>query len=234
VTEPRISAERAAPRVASTETPDDFFVPGPTSFPRVPVSSPLILRGGEVPDDYVAPRRDPSRDTASVNSTSRGATPPTALASIVRLPAPLAEPLVSSSSPAPLVTVAPPAVPPAAAAVIAPSTSLVAEESRVRRVIDQYASAYGQLNAAGVRSVWPSVDERALTKAFADLSAQSVSFDDCDISVIGVAARASCRGPASYVRKYGNQEPHKERHTVRFELKREGDVWKIQKAETRK
>jgi len=233
LTEPRSSPERQAP-VASTETPDDFFVPLPTPFPRLPVSNPQVIRG-EVPDDYVAPRRDPARDAASVNATSRGATAPTTLASVVRLPAPLAEPLVSSSSqPVPATVAAPAAVPPSAAAVIAPSINTVAEESRVRSVINQYANAYGQLNAAGVRSVWPSVDERALAKAFSDLSAQSVAFDSCEISIIGVVAHASCRGPASYVRKYGSQEPRKETHTVRFDLKREGDMWKIQKAETRK
>jgi hypothetical protein len=120
--------------------------------------------------------------------------------------------------------------PPAAAPVIAPMT--ISEDSRISTVLNQYASAYGQLNAKAVRSIWPSVDERALAKAFANLSSQSMSFDNCDINVNGATARASCRGRASYIQKVGSQERHIEPRTVRFDLKRDGDAWKILKAET--
>jgi len=114
--------------------------------------------------------------------------------------------------------------------VIAPTAA--SEDLRINALVSQYASAYGQLNAAAVRSIWPTVDERALAKAFANLSSQSMSFDGCEINVNGSTARALCRGRASYVVKVGSQEKHNEPRTVRFDLRREGDSWKILKAET--
>jgi hypothetical protein len=160
------------------------------------------------------------------------------LASVVRQPAPISESLTPApggavtptSSP---VTTAPPASTPAptpAYASVAPVAA--SENTRVAAVLNQYATAYGQLNAAAVRSIWPSVDERALARAFSNLSSQSMSFDNCDVNVTGPTAHASCRGRASYVVKVGSQERHDEPRTVRFDLKRDGDAWKIMKAET--
>ena len=102
-------------------------------------------------------------------------------------------------------------------------------------MLDQYARAYGRLDVSAVRAVWPSVDERALARAFSDLSSQTVSFDRCDIAIDpqsgGSNAKASCYGKASYVGKVGSQQ-RTESRTVRFELKRDGDAWKIHKAQT--
>jgi hypothetical protein len=78
------------------------------------------------------------------------------------------------------------------------------------------------------------VDQRALARAFDSLASQSVSFDDCQIDVQGVTANASCRGRASYVGKVGSSTPRSEPRTWRFELKREGDTWKIEHAEARR
>jgi hypothetical protein len=108
------------------------------------------------------------------------------------------------------------------------------EDIRVRSVLNQYASAYGTLDASAVRAVWPTVNQRALQRAFDDLSSQRVSFDDCDIAVNGTSAQASCRVTASYVGKVGGQGPRTEPRTVTFELKRDGDAWRIQKADTRR
>ena len=202
--------------------------------------APVI--SGETPDDYVAPRREQQREPAPV-AAARPAPPPTPLANVARQPLPLTGPLVGSASPAggqspapaPPLASTPPANTPAstvtAAVVVAPTA---AELTRVQTVLYQYARAYGQLNAGAVREVWPSVDERALAKAFSNLSSQSVSFDSCSIDINGASAQASCHGKASYVGKIGSQEPRTESRTVRFELKRDGESWRIQKAETRR
>jgi hypothetical protein len=194
---------------------------------------------GEIPDNYVAPRRPSSEtrdDAASVTAANRGT--PTAIANVVRQPVPFVEslgstPSVIPSTPVPTPTVSSPPVVPAAAAGAAAIVTADSEKPRVRSVLDQYARAYGRLDASAVRSVWPTVDEGALAKAFSTLSSQTVSFDNCDIDFEGTStARALCRGRASYVGKVGSQEPRSESRTVRFELKRDGDAWKIQKAQT--
>jgi hypothetical protein len=143
--------------------------------------------------------------------------------------------------------VTPPPVPPAtrpavettrpvlpAVAAIAPGTPMPVrtDETRVTQVLNQYAHAYGQLDATAARAVWPTVDERALARAFAGLESQALSFDACDVSVRGTTATASCRGTASYVGKVGSREQHTEPRQWTFQLRREGeDAWKIQKAE---
>jgi hypothetical protein len=104
------------------------------------------------------------------------------------------------------------------------------EESRVAAVLNQYARAYARLDAGAARAVWPSVDERALARAFAGLASQDLAFDDCSIDVQGATANASCRGTAKYVGKIGNRQPRIEPRVWRFELHRDGEAWKIANA----
>jgi hypothetical protein len=105
---------------------------------------------------------------------------------------------------------------------------------RVEEVLGQYARAFGQLDARAAHAVWPSVDQRALARAFDSLASQSVSFETCDIDVRGATANASCRGRASYVGKVGRDEPRTEPRTWHFELERVGETWKIAHAEARR
>jgi hypothetical protein len=126
---------------------------------------------------------------------------------------------------------------PAIAASVAPAASITAptlrnENTRVAQVLNQYARAYGRLDPTAARAVWPTVDERALSRAFASLESQDVSFDRCDIDVKGNVASASCRGTASYVGKIGNRQARTEARQWTFELKLHGDEWKIEKAQT--
>jgi hypothetical protein len=228
---PVVVATPAAPERPTVpgETPDDYVVPSSRPLRATATPPPQIVRG-EVSDDYVAPRRDAGRDSSL--GTARP-TPSTPLTSVVRQPVAFESLATSTPTPSPTSAPAPPpaaVVAPAVAPVIAPPT--VTDDSRINALLNQYTSAYGQLNASAVRSIWPTVDERALAKAFANLSSQTMSFDNCDINVNGATARASCRGRASYVVKVGSQERHNEPRTVRFDLKRDGEGWKIQKAET--
>jgi hypothetical protein len=105
------------------------------------------------------------------------------------------------------------------------------DNTRVAQVLNQYARACERLDPTAARAVWPTVDERALTRAFASLESQDVSFDRCDIDVKGNVASASCRGTASYVGKIGNRQPRTEARQWNFELKLHGDDWKIEKAQ---
>jgi tetratricopeptide (TPR) repeat protein len=108
------------------------------------------------------------------------------------------------------------------------------QQMRVQEVLRRYARAYGQLDASAARAVWPSVDERALSRAFQNLSSQQVSFDDCEIDIRGAIANASCRGQTSYAPKVGKREPRTEPRTWRFELHRDGDAWTIENVDMRR
>jgi hypothetical protein len=125
--------------------------------------------------------------------------------------------------------------PPAATVASAVSVPSGADQQmRVQEVLRRYARAYGQLDASAARAVWPSVDERALARAFQFLSSQQVSFDDCEIDIRDAVANASCRGQASYVPKVGRREQRTEPRTWRFELHRDGDAWTIENVDMRR
>lgn len=214
----------------------------PVTTPARPLRTATLVEpaviDGEVPDDYVAPQQRRVAEPAALASVSR--TPPIAqpsplgtgslgagspAANVVRQPASIATMTNTSSTAVPS---------PAAAAPAVVATVSRADETRVAQVLNQYARAYGQLDASAARAVWPSVDERALARAFSGLASQDVSFDSCDIDVRGATANASCRGRARYVGKIGSREERNEPRQWRFELRRDGDAWKIETAEARR
>ena len=173
---------------------------------------------GETPDDFVFV---PPQAAAVSRQRAAGSVPlPPGTASQALGPRPLA------AAPAPA----------AAASVVASPipTPVRGDQTGVAAVLNQYARAYGQLDAGAAREVWPTVNERALARAFAGLTSQDVAFDDCEIDVRGARANASCRGKASYVGKIGSGEQRTESRTWRFELRRDGDAWKIENAEARR
>ena len=182
------------------------------------VVNPSVPRG-EIPDDYVAP---PARRDAAVTVSQ-----PVAPAQEPLAPARLGrEPLAAM--------VRPPSVSGLPLVREAPSAAIIPreDENRVATVLNQYARAYGQLDASAARQVWPSVNERALARAFASLESQNVSFDDCSIDVRGQTANALCRGSASYVGKIGSRQQRTEARRWQFALRLDGEAWKIETAQT--
>lgn len=193
-------------------------VPNRSTFrPAVPEAVEGILPAGrEVPDDYVAP---------SPRSES--------YPGYTEVPAASAA-LAANVMPQPISITAPPATTLPATNTVVATTAAIAPRSdntRVAQVLNQYARAYGRLDPGAARAVWPTVDERALARAFASLESQEVSFDTCDIDVKGATASASCRGTASYVGKVGSRQARTEARLWIFELKLQGDDWKIEKAQ---
>jgi hypothetical protein len=204
---------RAEPAPAPEPPPVREQVVTAPVVPTVTLADAAIDRqpASEIPDDFVAPqsRRDAIVASPLLPRASRG-------------PLLIPPPPVSGAAAAP-----PPA---AASAAIAPVRR---DETLVSSVLDRYARAYDALDASAAREVWPTVDERALARAFAGLESQHVSFDDCSIDVRGETANASCRGLASYVGKVGSRAPRTEPRQWTFELRRDGAAWKIESAQTR-
>jgi hypothetical protein len=184
--------------------------------------------GGETPDDFVfTPPPAPRPQNAGSSAVAAGAQQVAAIAPSAAGPRP--------SSPAGNAGNAGNAALAASSAASAIAPRLTSgDQTRVADVLNQYARAYGQLDAVAAREVWPTVNERALARAFAGLSSQDVAFDDCEIDVRGAKANASCRGKASYVGKIGSGEQRTEARTWRFELRRDGEAWKIENAEARR
>jgi hypothetical protein len=105
----------------------------------------------------------------------------------------------------------------------------VAEESAVRGVLNRYRSAYNDLNAAAAKAVWPSVDVKALGRAFDRLESQEFDFAGCQIAVTGSRATAACNGNARFVPKVGNKAGRREPRHWTFEMRKANQQWMIDK-----
>ena len=115
-----------------------------------------------------------------------------------------------------------------------PSVVARTEQSEIQRTLGQYRNAYQLLDAESARAVWPSVDVRALARAFDSLTSQQLAFETCHVDIVGHAATAQCRGSATYTPRVGNREPKLEPRQWTFHLRKVGDGWKIQSAQTRR
>jgi hypothetical protein len=139
-------------------------------------------------------------------------------APVGNLPAP--PPQVSASASPAASTAASGSRPPAA-------TAAVEDTSGVRAALDRYRTAYERLDASLARTVWPTVNQAALARAFGDLESQSLNFRGCDIQVSGAAATAVCAGSTQYVPKVGSREPRVEPRRWNFTLRKDGAGWLI-------
>jgi hypothetical protein len=125
-----------------------------------------------------------------------------------------------------------PDVPIPAARTASTGQSKVDESERIRSVLARYETAYNRLDANAASSVWPSVNEAALDRAFKGLLSQRVSLGLCDITVIGDIGGASCAGKARWEPRIGGGVQTADRHWT-FNLRKSGDNWKIEQIRVR-
>jgi hypothetical protein len=185
--------------------------------PARPVPPP-IERPEASPAPAPAPIVSASAPSPAVAATSLA--PPVAAATVV--------PLAPESPAAPPST---PNSPPPRAVVSAPSTApagtLTSETRAVALALNRYQNAFSALDANAAHAVWPSVDVKALARAFDQLETQTFDLEGCDITVSGARAEADCAGNARYVRKVGNKALRVEPRRWHFTLQQTNDQWII-------
>ena len=209
----------SAPARAATITSPAPAVPQRSSAPVAPAASspPAVPAVSSAP---AAPAPIPAPAVAAVGSA---------------IPAPPlnSAPLAVGSSAA---TPAPSPTPPPAA-VSAPSATpaggLTAETRAVALALNRYQDAFSALDVNAAHAVWPSVDVKALAKAFDQLEEQTFDLEGCDITVTGARAEAACAGNARYVRKVGNRALRVEPRRWRFTLRQTSDQWVIDTVDAR-
>lgn len=204
------------------------------------------LRGlGEAERAY---RRAPDAPVAPVADIAPDIVPPptgSAGTSEVTVPAPPA-PATASAAPvelpieAPSRLPAPSSTPPAstertAAASPRPPgdampTALVADDAGVRRALRTYQAAYERLDAGAAAAIYPTLDARALARAFDGLRSQKLEFERCDVTAAATSARATCTGRTAFVPKVGSQTPRVEARRWVFTLERRDVEWRITRA----
>lgn len=153
-------------------------------------------------------------------------------------PAPPRVPESESEAILPDAHVAPPTnTAPVAAAVINRPTApepapdamadLRTQRENVLEVLNRYARAYEKLDVRAAKAVYPSVDDRALRKAFSLLNGQNVRLAGCGVDINGADAKASCRANATYRPKVGTRAVHVNEGEWTFSLSRDEAGWQI-------
>jgi len=214
----RIGARIAPPGNPEVATTVARATPPPTLIPLVAETSPVPPRDAATTLTSSPPRPiDPSPAPAGVSEPE----PPQA--AILSPATPSRPPAESLEAPAP-----PPSTSPAVSTPPAPSSGTpLPETGAIERTLGRYRNAFSDLDVGAARQVWPTVDERALRRAFDGLETQDLSFDACLIDVTGLRAEASCSGTASYVRKIGGNDTHVERRQWKFSLRKVSNEWLI-------
>lgn len=103
----------------------------------------------------------------------------------------------------------------------------------IHTVLGRYRNAFSGLDSGAARAVWPSVDVRALDRAFDRLEEQALEFENCEIDVNGPRAVASCEGSARYVPKVGNRNAQVAARQWRFNLRKVNEAWLIEEVDSR-
>ena len=190
----------------------------------------------EAPDEPARPA--PSPMNAAPSTPPPAATVPGLLEERPQPEPRVAEPMTPDpTAPEPAV------VPPAVASPAPPATSDAApaslrhaatdDEAAIGQVLGEYVDAYNRLDASAASRVWPTVDQRALARAFAGLESQGLTFEGCELSVDGAEAAAACHGRARYVPKVGDRDAISQARRWRFRLHRAAAGWVIVQAEAR-
>jgi hypothetical protein len=241
-------------RIAAVERPDNVDVPVAASTspqkttsrpstrasvpsPRRPALSSLRAAAAPPPARPVAPaieraQASPPPPPAVSASTSLPAVPATSSAPAVAAvtPVPLA---AESSAAAPSIPSSPPPGAVVSAPSAAPEGALPSETRAVALALNRYQNAFSALDANAAHAVWPSVDVKALARAFDQLETQTFDLEGCDITVSGARAEADCSGNARYVRKVGNKALRVEPRRWHFTLRQTNDQWIIDAVDAR-
>lgn len=106
-------------------------------------------------------------------------------------------------------------------------TRRLSEEELVRRLIDEYTGALERLDVGAAQAVFPTVDGKALKKAFGGLSAQRLTLQACGITISGSTANARCRGSASYQPRIGTRAMQLPSREWTFDLSKQDTDWRI-------
>ena len=246
-------------RPRAVVTQDAAVVPASTPTPVTSTKRPAKVQQPRQPGRNlvanVIPRtrvRDtaPPRPSRPSSAASLAITPPSPLPATLereRLaprveersavpPAPSLPPVAAAVAPPPMPDFgsAPPVtIPNPPPASLAPVPGPTADTRAVAVVLNRYQQAFSAMDVGAAAEVWPSVDVKALAKAFDQLEEQRFDLQACNITVAGVRAEAECGGNARYIRKVGGRALRVEPRHWRFTLRQANDNWVIDAVDAR-
>ncbi len=107
------------------------------------------------------------------------------------------------------------------------------ETDEILQAVKQFQIAYERLDPELTRAVWPTVDARALARAFDGLRSQRVAFERCQVTVDDDAGQALCWGTITYVPRVGSRFARTESRLWIFDLTNWNRRWLIANAVAR-
>ena len=189
-------------------------------------------------DPQRLPALSPRLSTLEETAALKAAEAPDAVARTARLVSSLVgtplPPEVPDMRPTPIPAVAALSEPPGAAEPIEPlpasvrvaAVSAVSDETLVRRLLDEYAGAFERLDVSATKAVWPSVNDKALERAYGQLASQRLNLQGCGITISGSTANARCQGSATYQPRIGKRAVVTSREWT-FDLSKKDAAWRI-------
>ena len=217
--EPPRPTETLVPRRAEVEATTK---PLPPSVSRDAVRADLSSAPPERPRNTLvpAPFPTPREDALRASRTDEAR---------IDLSPPRAERSGDRPVPAPFPT--PRADPPRADPVAVPGDTAAREG--IAEALRELERAYQRRDATLAKAVWPTVNERALARAFDGLRSQNVTFDDCTLDVSGATGDVECLGVTTYVTRVGSQGRRTEYRQWKFRMEKGADSWLIVSAAAR-
>jgi hypothetical protein len=229
-------APAAAAPVPATPAPNDAVA----ATPRAPAAPPPVVAAPPAaPITRSTPRESTAVPPPSAREPRRATTldapiavapapPPAAVPAPEAAAAPPPAPPVPLPTPPAIVAAAPAAAAPAAPpAPVTPPRPTDVDQAAVIAAVREYEHAYEAMDVSATAAVWPSVDRRALTRAFGTLRSQALDLRNCQVTVAQDHATARCRGTVAYVPKIGQATPRTGRQEWVFHMRKIGDVWVI-------
>ena len=107
------------------------------------------------------------------------------------------------------------------------SVASISDTDAVRQAIQEYKKAYETLDVHATARIWPSVNRRALTRAFASLRSQGLTFAHCELDLRQGAATARCNGAIQFVPKVGSSVPLTSQQEWLFRMDKSAADWRI-------
>ena len=97
----------------------------------------------------------------------------------------------------------------------------------IHSLLRRYEEAYDRRDARSAAALWPTVDEGALTRAFAGFDRQDVRFNRCDIDAFEARGSAVCVGSVRYLPSVRGAIVQEDAITWTFDFARSGEHWRI-------
>ncbi len=116
-------------------------------------------------------------------------------------------------------------------AVVAAQT--VSEEELVRRLLDEYTGAFERRDVRATKALYPTVDGKALARAYEQITSQRLTLNSCGITISGSTANARCRGSATFQPRIGTRPVQIASREWTFDLSKQDTSWRIVNTDVR-